>query len=309
MSSPKKFLVMAKVETTQFTDSVPVPGTNAILAKNLKVTPLRIESEDRNLMRPYFGNSDQIPVLEEALIEFDIEVAGAGAAGSIPKWDPLMRACGFSSTNSPGVSQVYAPISTAFEFITVYVYRDGVLYKLLGAHGSMSAVFAAKKIPEFHFKFTGKYSAVTDAAIPGGADYSGFQQPKASIPTWTGTATINAYAAKMSALTIDMATDVAHAVWMNNETLTEVDRSPKGSITVEAVTVATSDYWTLVRNATLMVFTLTHGTAAGNKVKFDAPKMQLVDISEGDFMGALANTYSVALNPNTGNDELIITVT
>lgn len=308
MASPKKYLILAKIETTQFTDATPVAATNSILAKNLKITPLRVESEDRNLLKPYFGNSEMIPVMEEAQIEFDVEVAGAGAAGTVPKYDALLRACGFSATNTPGVSEVYAPVSSGFEYATIYAYRDGVLYKLLGAHGSVALDMAAKKIPHFKFRFIGKYTPVTDAAIASGSDFSGFQQPKASIPANTGTLTIGAYAAKVSAFSVDMATDISHAVWMNNETLQPIDRNPKGSLTVEAVTVATKDYWALVRAATLSAYTHAHGTVAGNIVQFDAPKVQLVDVTEAEFEGTLALQFGLTLNPNAGNDELTITV-
>lgn len=308
MASPKKYLVLAKVETTQFTDASPTAALNAILAKNLKVTPLRVQSEARNLMRPYFGNSEQIPVVEEAMVEFDVEMAGAGAAGTAPKYSPLLRGAGFAETINAGVSVVYNPISGSFEFVTLYIYRDGTIYKLLGAHGSLSIEMSAKKIPHFHFKFTGKYAPVTDGAIASGADFSGFQQPKASIPAWTGTLTWGAYAAKCAAFSVDMASEISHAIWMNNETLAPVDRKPKGSITVEAVTVAANDYFTQVRNATLQAFTLTHGTVAGNKVQLDAPKMQLVDTDETDYEGTLALKFNTTLNPNAGNDEFTITV-
>lgn len=308
MASPRKFLVLAKIETTQFTDATPVAAANSILVKNLKCTPLRVESADRALIRPYFGNSEQLPVMEEAMIEFDVEVAGAGAAGTAPKYGPLLRGSSFSETINAGVSVVYNPVSAAFEFLTIYAYRDGVLYKLLGAHGSVSLDMGAKKIPHFHFKFVGKYSAVTDAAIPGSADFSGFQVPKASIPANLGTTTIGGYAAKLSAFTADMAIEVSHAVWMNNETLSPVDRKPKGTLTVEAVTVATKDYFTTIRNATLSALTLAQGTVAGNIVQFDAPKVQLIDHAEGEYSGALSYTFNTTLNPNAGNDELTITV-
>jgi hypothetical protein len=305
MASPRKFLVLAKIETTQFTDAVPTGAANSILVKNLTVTPLKVESEDRALIRSYFGNSEMLPVSEEAMIEFDVEMAGSGTAATPAKYGPLLRACGFAETIAADVS--YNPVSSAFEFVTIYCYRDGVLYKLLGAHGNVSIAMAAKKIPHYHFSFIGKYTAVTDAAIPGTADFSGFKTPVASIPTWTGTLTLDGYAAKVSAFNADMAVEVSHALWMNNETLAPIDRKPKGSITVEAVTIATKDYFTLVRNATLSVFTLTHGTSAGYKVKLDAPKVQLVDVAEADFSGTLAYTFNLTFNPNAGNDEFKIT--
>ena len=309
MASPRKYLVLAKIETTQFTDPVPTAAVNSILVKNLRVTPLRVESEDRALIRPYYGNSEQLPVLEEAAVEFDVEFAGSGAAGTAPKWAPLIRACAFAETITATVSAAYNPISAAIESITLYCYRDGVLYKITGANGTVTIDMAAKRIPHFRFRFVGKYVAVTDAAIPAGSDFSGFQVPKASIPTWTGTLTLDGYAAKTAAFQVDVANELSHALWMNLETLSINDRKPKGSITVEAVTMATKNYFNLVQGATLGVFTLTHGTAAGNRVKVDTPKAQLVDIEEAEFEGTSAYKMNMTFSPNTGNDEVIITAT
>ena len=58
---------------------------------------------------------------------------------------------------------------------------------------------------------------------------------------------------------------------------------------------------------TLQAFTLIHGTVAGNKVKLDAPKMQLVDVDETEYDGTLALKFNTTFNPNTGNDEFTIT--
>lgn len=301
MASPRKFLVLAKVETTQFTDAVPVAATNSVLVKNLKITPLRVESEARALIRSYFGNSEQIPVMEEAMIEFDVEMAGSGTAATPTGYGALLKACAFSETIATDVQ--YSPVSAGFSFVTIYGYRDtGDVYKMTGCSGSMSIDMAAKKIPHIHFKFIGKYVPVAAGSMPTGV-FTSFQQPKASTPTWTGTLSIGGYAAKVSAFSADMASEISHAMWMNNETITQVDRKPKGSITVEAVAVATHDYFADVRNATLQAFTLTHGTVAGNKVKLDAPKMQLVDIQEVEYSGALAFQFNVTFNPSSGDDE------
>lgn len=306
--SPRKFLILAKIEVTQFTDPVPAQGTNAILVKNLKVTPLKVNSEDRAIMRPYYGNSEQIPVLEECTIDFDVEIAGAGAAGTVPGYDVLLRACGLAAVNTPGVSTVYSPISTAQESITVYCYRDGLLYKFLGCRGTVKATFAAGKIPEYNFSFLGDYTPVTDVAMPSAPVYTLFQTPKASIPTWTGTTTLGGFAAQLAAVQLDLANVLTHAQWMNAESLDVMDRKPKGSITMQAVPIATQDPFTLIRNATLSAFTITHGTVAGNKVTIAAPKVQLIDLAETEFQNSLAYTSNLALMPNTGNDEITISV-
>ncbi len=307
MASPKKYLILAKKETTQFTDAAPTAATDSMLVTDLQVTPLKVDSESRNLMRPYYGNSDAIPVMEEGQLSFSVEFAGSGAAGTAPKFGVLLRGCAMAETLTASVKAVYNPISSAFEYLTIYAYRDGVLYKFLGAAGTWALDMAAKKIPKIKFTFTGKYAAVTDAAIPGSSDFSAFQRPVASIPLWTGTLTVDSFAAKCAAFSLDVANEVSHAIWMNNETLSVTDRKPKGSITLEAVTIATKDYFTLVRNSTNVVFQLTHGTTAGNIAKVDAPKMQLSSHAEDTYENTLAGKYDLVFNPNAGNDELTLT--
>lgn len=310
MASPRKFLILAKIETTQFTDPTPTPAANSILVKNLRITPLRIESENRNLGRPYFGNSEELPVMEEAVIEFDVEIAGGGTPlGTAPKWGPLMRACGFGETIVATTSVTYNPVSAAFETVYIYAYRDGKLFKFAGCAGNMSFDYAAKRIPHWHFRFVGKYVTATDAAVASGSDFSAFQVPKASIPTWTGTLTIDAYAAKIAAISGDMQNQVSHAVWMNNETIAITDRRPRGSITVEAVTLATYNYLTKIQGANLVALAFTHGTTSGNRIAINAPKVQYVDTEESEFEGALADRMNITFNPNTGNDELSIVCT
>jgi len=310
MSSPRKFLILAKEEVTQYTDPVPTPAANSILVKNLKVTPLRVESEDRALMRPYLGNSEQIPVMEEAVIEFDVELAGGGTPlATVPKWGPLMKACAFGETVVAVTSVTYAPISTTFKYVTIYAYLDGILAKMTGCAGSVSLEAAAKRLPHLKFRFVGKYLPVTDVAIPGSSDFSAFQQPKASIPANTGTTTVDGYAARVAAVSLDMSNEISHALWMNAETNEITDRKPRGSIVVEEVTVATKDYWTLVRNATLVAFAWMHGTVSGNRVQVTAPKLQLVDVERTTFEGANALRFNVTFNPNTGNDEVAIVCT
>jgi hypothetical protein len=310
MASPRKFLILAKTEVTQFTDPTPTAGANSILVKNLTVNPLDVETEDRAIMRPYYGNSEQIPVKEQAVIEFDVECAGSGTPlGTSAAYAPLLGACGFAETLTAVTKAEYNPVSTGQTFVTIYCYRDGLLYKLSGCAGNVTFNFEAKKLPFMHFTFTGKYVAVSDASIPGGAVYTAFQTPVASIPAKMGTITIGGYAAKMSKFTCDMANDVVHALWMNNETLGIMDRKPRGTISVELVTVASKDYWTLVRNATTAAYVFTHGITSGNIFAFTAPALQLSKVREYEFEGVLGLEFDAIFTPSTGNDEVKVTLT
>lgn len=308
--SPKKFLVLAKTEVTQFTDPTATAGANSILVKNPKFSPLKVETEDRGLVKPYFGNSEQILVNEEAVVEFDVEVAGSSTPlGTAAKYGPLLKACGFAETLTASTKVEYDPISASITTVYLKVYRDGLLYQFAGCAGNVTFNFAAKKLPFMHFTFTGKYVAVSDASIPGGADYSGFVTPVASIPAKMGTITIGGYAAKMAEFTVDMGNEVNHALWMNLESLQITDRKPKAVVSVELPLIATKDYFTLIRNATSSALVFTQGVTTGNIVAITAPALTLSDFEEYEYEGFLAAKMNAVLNPSSGNDEIKITLT
>ena len=52
--------ILAKIETTYGTDPTPTGVANAILVRNLNITPQNSEIVSRDLIRPYLGNSEQL---------------------------------------------------------------------------------------------------------------------------------------------------------------------------------------------------------------------------------------------------------
>jgi hypothetical protein len=77
----RKRLILAKIESTYGTDSTP-GGTEAILVRNLEITPLQADVVTRDLIRPYLGNFEQILANQRVEITFEVELAGSGAAGT-----------------------------------------------------------------------------------------------------------------------------------------------------------------------------------------------------------------------------------
>src|SRR3954452_10140646 len=93
----RKTLILAVIETVIGTDAVPTAALNAILQRNCTYTPTG-EFASRDVMRPYLGNSEQLPTAIHGQIDFEHELAGSGAAGTSPAWGVLMQACGFAET-------------------------------------------------------------------------------------------------------------------------------------------------------------------------------------------------------------------
>jgi hypothetical protein len=92
----RKTVLLAKIEGSYGVDPTPTGAANSILVRNLTLTPQDGETVGRDLVRPYFGNSPQLPGSIRGTLEFEVEVAGAGTAGTAPGYGPLLRACGMA---------------------------------------------------------------------------------------------------------------------------------------------------------------------------------------------------------------------
>ena len=92
-------LIQTKIESSYGTDPTPA-GTDAVLVRNLDVSPIEAETVSRDLIRSYMGNSDQLLANTRVAINFEAEIAGSGTAGTGSRLDSLIRACGFAATTT-----------------------------------------------------------------------------------------------------------------------------------------------------------------------------------------------------------------
>lgn len=302
----RKRIITAKIETTYGTDSLPV-GAQAILVRNLTVTPQESDFASRDVIRPYLGNSEQLPAGIRAMAEFEVEMQGSGTAGTAPGYDCLLRACGFAVTTSPGVSNTYAPVSSVFESASIYFNVDGVLHKLIGSRGTVSISMNVKQIPVFKFMFTGLYSTVTDTAAVTPV-YTAFLTPLPVTNINTTPFTLHAFSGVMSEMSIDMGNEIVHRTLVGgSESVLLTDRKPSGSITIEATTIAAKDWFTIAKNATTGALAITHGTVAGRRVQITAPNVQLTKPTYAEMDGIQMLQMGMNFIPgSSGNDELSI---
>jgi hypothetical protein len=202
---------------------------------------------------------------------------------------------------------VYRRITDSLESITHYVNKDGVLYKLTGARGTVSFAWPYKKIATMKFQFTGLFSPVTDVALVA-PTLTGFTKPVAvnNINT-TGIVVMGYTGAVMSDLNIDLANQVTfRSLPGGSESVEIVDSKPTGSITIEATKQATKDWWDMIKTVTTGPLSMKHGQTAGNIVKIDAPKVQMTQPSESDLDGIEMMGANLTLIPDLGNDELTL---
>lgn len=303
----RKAAILVKMESTYGGGGVPGPADAILLNGEPDLTPMDMQTVDRNLLRAFFGNSEKIPTGLFTRVAFSCELAGSGTAGTAPAWGKLMRMCAFSETITAATKVEYKPVTDALESGVIYVNRDGVLHQLTGARGSVKLSFAVDGLPKLEFNFLGLFNPVTDDAMPT-VDFAAWKKPLPVNADNTPTFSLHGYAAAMDTLSIDVANQVSRFAFLNEtESIEMTDRMPAGSIAMKAVRVADKDWWTAIKNVDLGILQLIHGKTAGNKVQVDAPKVQIHNPRYADKNKTLLLNAELVFAPNTGNDELVIT--
>lgn len=303
----RKRTILAKIESTYATDPTPTGSANAILLRNLNVVPLDGELVNRDLIRPYFGNSDTLVAATKVQLDFEIELAGAGAAGTAPAYGPLLRACAMAEDVNAGVDVIYTPLSSTHESVTIYFNVDGILHKITGARGSFEINLTAKQIPVLKFTFTGIYNAPTDTAAPT-ADYTDFIQPEVANTAHTTSFSLLSYSGILQSVQLNMANEVIHRELIGFEGVEIVDRKPAGTFMIEAPTIAAKDYFSAAVAGTTGAFSLLHGSAAGKQIEINAPRVSLGNPAYQDDNGIQMLSIPFTVTPDTGNDELEIII-
>ena len=307
----KKLVLLAIAQVAKGTPGTPVPGTNAILCRGLVPAPIKGKFIDRNLIKGAKGNYGGIFAGEHRVFEFEVELAGSGAAGTAPKFAPLLLGCNMSETLTVSVSAVYQPIDGEAVYLTLYAYLDGLLFKVTDARGTVSFSVNSEEIPVMKYTFTGAYEAMTDVTFPTGIAFTGFTKPLTVGKVNTPTFTLDAIALVVKSFGLDLSNQVAWKNWIGDSGAQSPDRKPTASSVFELTSVATKNWGETVRLGSEMPLVLVHGTVAGNICRFNAPKLQInAEPSITDDSGTALLTASYAVMPtDTGNDELVLTFT
>jgi len=300
-----KALILAKIETTYGTDATPTPATDAILVESPELTIADRKIERKNV-KQFMGSNPIVPVGEGVKIKFKTELKGSGTAGTKPEIDPLFRACNFTHTNTPGVSDSYDPNSntSSAESITIYYYVDGLLVKLVGCRGMLSMTIKAADFGTIEWEFTGIFASPTDQAMASGATFNQTVPPRFIGASFT----IDSWAGVIETLTVKVANEIAKRPSANAATgILEwfiKERLVTGEIDPEVVAMATKNLWSMWSGASRVALTATIGTSAGNKCTISGPTVQLDTVKYGDRDNILTYAQPIIFTPNSGNDEI-----
>lgn len=281
--------IAAKIGVTYGTDVIPTAATNAIAAENATMSPLEADVVEQNIDRPGGGNNPTELVGKHIMIEFDVAVSGAGAAGDVPGYGPLIRACGYSETINASTDVRYARVTSGEEWVDIYFWWDGALHKALGARGSFSVEFNKKQLPYFKFKFTALYDGPSTDTNPT-LDLSGFVRPKAVSNAMTSFS-FHSITPAVESFVFNAGQVVEHDDKPGCESVEITDQLPGFNIAIDAPALASFDPFQLAEDGDLDTTSVTHGTTAGNIVQVTGDYSEISTVNYADHSNRLGYTH------------------
>ena len=312
-------VILAKVETTAGTDAVPTGLADAVLVSAMTITPLDAQNVSRDLVRGYFGGSEQLVATASVKVSFTVELAGAGAAATAPQWGDLLLGCATAESLLTVPNRVeYAPISTALKSLSIYYYDDGVLHKLLYCMGNVKLSAKLGERPVLMFDFVGVDGGIS-ATANATPTLTAWKTPptmaKANVVDITLGAT---YAAGVltggtvypsTGLELDFGNSVNYVPLLSTERVDITQRDMTGSVQLDLTAANEVAFMAIVKANTTQSLALTIGLTTGNKIMIHAPAVQLINPSKQDLNGSRLIGYDLRLVPTaagSGNDELRI---
>jgi len=172
---------------TVTTNAEPIGDCTYLIAKEIEITPLTGDSIERDYIRGYTGSYTSYMANKQAQITLTVELTGlnkdnasasAVTAADKPGWDPLMQACGNSSTvadtdevgdgDTDFDAVVYAPMNLggSIPICTIRFYLDGLEHVMHDCRGTFTINYQAGEVPTLVFTMTGIYATPTAVTFP-----------------------------------------------------------------------------------------------------------------------------------------------
>ena len=238
----RKRVILIEAESSYGSDPG-IVAADAVLVRDLSITPQSSDVVSRDVVRPFLGAFQQLLANTNVEVSFSVELAGSGTAGTSPRYGDALKACGFSETVSSGTSVTYAPVSTSFSSVTIHYNTDGVRHKVVGARGSFVINGSVGEIPTIDFTFQGIYIPPTDTALPT-VTYGDQATPLIFKQGNTSSFQLLSHSGALSSISLDVGNELVYRelVGGTQETLL-VNRNITGSVSIEAVPLATKDFF------------------------------------------------------------------
>lgn len=300
-------VLLVDTESTYGTAAT-MTAADAILAMNASIQTIG-EQLERNIDKPYFGGNPFVLIGKRVELSFEVDLIGHATPGTAAPLAKVLKMCGFGETLDPGVSAIYAPVSSSFESCTIDFFWAGVKFRLLGARGALDIEQNIKNYGKGKVKVIGLLSTPEDGSGPGGYDWSAFQTPP-TIEAATWEVTCGAYTAHCVGFMLNANAELPLIETSESRQVVPVARKPAGEITVILNdNLSTWNPWSIAEAHTIVTVTSTVTGGAGKNTAITArTQFGMPEPTEVEGVAALRIPL-VAIPSSAGNDEIEIEYT
>ncbi len=307
----RKRSLLAKIESSYSSDPTATGSANYVEVVDLEIEPVASDEVEQETIRPYPGNYPVLLANTRVNVSFGVFMVGSGAAGTAPKYDPILKACGLSAATVSSTSVTYTPSTLATQdSVTLYVNYDGVRHKVTGARGTFSIVCAVNEIPRINFEMQGIFNTPTDTALPT-VTKSLQPDPVLFKNGNTSSFSVFGFSGALQSWELDFANEVIYRelVGGTKEALI-TDRRPSGSMVIEAVALSDKNFFTTATGTSTGTNTWSHSGGAGNIVTVSCPQTDLGQPTYEDSDGiTMLNLPFYATPTDAGQDEFSLAFT
>ena len=291
-------LLLVKNEAVKGTDIVPTPGSDAVRVRISPSKEVAATKISRSVVKSTMGELPHLMGKKTIVLTIEMEMRASGAAGTAPDYGPLLRACGMDETISASVSVAYDPLTDSHEACSIYWYEDGLLWKLIGAEGTVSLSYTMDEIPVLTFVMSAPYLEPADVAYPGGETYN----TNAPVEASSADVISEGGAIKVGSFEADLGNDVQEHYTSGQHEFTIEDRQPTLSLTKDSV--STNVDWTALMAETDVALSAVIDGGAGSKITISAPVGRRDTISDGERGARHLREVAFSLYESSTDDQI-----
>lgn len=316
----RKIALMAEIETT-YGGGLP---TGSLWSDALQIRPrtrprhrIRRMNEPRDIYTRVLGESDEIPGPRVQEIEFEVELAGSGIAGTPPPWGKLLRACQFAETTFAGRVE-YTPVSDPGESLVIRYWEDGHAYVARGCRGTVKFDLTAYKIPRAAFRFEGFDTGSFQSAWGGPANpFAAWETPLLPQTANSGNILLGctvaggvlsggtAYPSK--GFTLDMGNELTYDAILGGEKVVVTQRRPRGEMLLELDAAQEEAWRNDMNNSVETSFGWRIGTGAGTRITVFGSRLQRQEAQGVEDAGfrRTSTQFGLIVDPVAPSDDFL----
>jgi len=304
MNTIYEHLVTVKAETTKGTDAVPTAVANALRVTARVIPTVNRSNVERPVVKQSMGSLAHIVDPDASVqVTIECELKGSGTAGVAPDWAPLMKACRMVETIAASTSVTYDPATLTENSATIYVYIDGLLWKLLGAVGTCAITTNPGEFPKASFTMSAPYAAPVLTAVPAGATFD------ATVPKVVSTTDVvsDGGTIRVGAFSLDMGNDVQEHKVIGFHEFVVANRAPVLTITKDSVSTAAE--WNAMDAGTSASITSLFKAGAGNNIAISCGNAVRQSVALGERAERFTHDVAYGLFETNTDDQFSLVLT